>query len=1294
MDQVGSSPGSAGSGAPDPTTVTTKAEFAVQLGRLRIRAGVPLRQLAADLDVPASTVNGWMTGRHLPNLRQLDLLRRLLERLGLDANDQASWVEALHRVRRAPGPRPAEDAAPYRGLEVFDIDDAEWFFGRSTVLDEALNRLADLGRSEPVPADAAAVLVVVGPSGSGKSSLARAGIAASVAAGRGGPARPVAVCTPGADPVGSLVAALAAACDLSADAAAGLAAQLPQGTVDALPTVRPLVVVDQLEELFTVVTDESVRSQFLGVLLRIASPGNGVPVVVTLRADYYGHLLAVDGWAPLLQTQQLALGPMSAPELRSAIVEPARRAAVAVEPELVDVLLRDFAPERAGTTDAGALPLLGHALLQTWRRARRGEMTVGDYLAAGGLRGSVETTAEEAFGALGTDRQVLAKDLLLRLVTVDPDGRVARRPLPLDDLGPDEAALEPIVLHFVEARLLTIDESSVTLSHEALLDAWPRLGRWVDDEREGLLLRRRLEDAAAQWHASGADPNLLARGGRLEQFEGWLAGPQAARWAGAGERAFVAASTARVRAEASAARRRRRALGALTTAAVVLAVAALLSAVLAVRARDDANDERNVARSRRISLQADRLRNNDPALAAQLALAAYRTAPTVEARSALLDSTAVATPTRLLGGSGSTALAVAPDGRRLAFSNAADGTVQLVALDGAGLPARTETLRLAKSDDQAYALAFSPDGGLLVAGGSWKGAALWALDGTGARPLPPLEVASVQSLAFRPSSRELAVGGGAKTVARFDLTVPDRPAALAPTPGPEVTKAVTYSADGRLLAAGGNDGGVRVYDLSGATPTLVGQNVPEAGGDEANAVAFHPGGSQLAVGYRRGRVVVFPMSASGLGEPTGPSTTFTTWVNTLTYNADGSELTAGSSDTTVRSWRSRDWAERRKLSTTAPVTGVRYADDGRALATVSTDGTLRLYRLDRSPMTGGNGSVYGVAFNGDGSRLAVFPGRTTPHLWDTASLPAVRRITDAIPLEAKVRPTGVGALLPDGRTAIAGTSAGPSVVFDLTDTAKPRQVPTLLEGPTDLIETVASSADGRLVAVGSDDATIHLWDVSTPTAPRKLDIVLKATSLVMSVAFDRTGRLLAAGSVDKLVYLWDIGDPAAPKQLATLEGFESYAQSVAFSDDGKLLAAGGADSTVLVWDVTVPASPRVLGAPITGPQNYVYALAFRPGTRQLAGVAENVAWLWDLAEPVRPTVLAKLNASTSTLYSVTFSPDGRFLVAGSTDGSAFVWTVDVDTARRSLCTSRGDALTDKEWDLYLNDVDRREFCSP
>ncbi|GAA2875504.1 hypothetical protein GCM10010443_42290 [Actinoplanes cyaneus] len=575
---------------------TPLLRLAGDLRRLRLGAGrLSYRELGRRTNYSAAALSDALSGRRLPSLAITTAVVRAC------GGDVGEWTERWRRLAAAHPGMPTGVPAPYAGLTAYQVGDADRFFGREAVT-ETLTRL--VGERPFVG--------VFGSSGAGKSSLLRAGLIARSE-------RTPILITPGTDPITELAAAIAQLADepvdrVRGDLAAG--AEALRGWL-AKAADDVLLVVDQFEEVFTVCGDAE-RRWLIRALTAAAGPR--ARIVVGVRADFYGHCARHPELVTALHRAQVLLGPMSTEELRSAITEPAARAGASVETALVARLVADVAGQ------PGALPLVSHALTETWQRRRGVVLTLTGYEDAGGIEHALARTAERTFEQLTEDDRKAARLLFTRLVVpgdgVGDTGRRARRTeLPVPDALLDRLA---------GARLITIDRDSVELTHEALLRAWPRLAGWIAGDRDTLRLQHRLAEAAAVWEAHDRDPDILYRGAPLEQ-----AAPLRDRL-NRREREFLDAGLraehARVRADRRAARRLRRLAAALTGLTVLLAGTALAAAA----AQHRATRQRNEALSLRAADTARDMIAGRPRDAAALALAAYRLAPTAEARDVLL----------------------------------------------------------------------------------------------------------------------------------------------------------------------------------------------------------------------------------------------------------------------------------------------------------------------------------------------------------------------------------------------------------------------------------------------------------------------------------------------------------------------------------------------------------------------------------------------------------------------------------------------------------------------------------
>lgn len=1307
-----------GSGLSD---VSSRQEFGRALTALRSQTGMTVRQVAEKANAPGahSTIGDWFSGRGLPSPTSRALLVRVLQACGVtDPVVVRSWLDAWQRVRQLPGPRRAGQE-PFRGLASFGADDADWFFGREPITAQLVEAV------EALSASGGGLQLVVGPSGAGKSSLLGAGLIPAVSKGAipGSAHWHVTLFTPGADPIGELAGQLADLTDGSADEITGALRVDPGLTGGYLRQLtgppmtarissastsletrpenatqrRVVLVVDQFEELFTECKEPAQRHDFIEAIFAAADPlKGGALVVVALRADFYSHALRFPQLAAIAATQQLPVGPMKDAELRQAVEKPARKARIDLEPGLADLLLHDVAPRNVvnnddGAYEAGVLPLFSHALYATWQQGKGKSLTIAHYRQIGGVGGAIAATAEAVYNRLTPDQQDLARRVLLTLVHVSDDTADTRRRVrytDLADIGIHPEILDEVLEYFIAQRLLTTDVDSVQISHDAFLAAWPRLRQWLDTDRAGLVVARQLIGDAAAWRDVNKDSGALYRGTRLAVAREWAAdhGQQLPS-------SIVDFLAASFHEERRRARRVTQVISALTVLAISaasLAVYAFVQRAAASSQRQEAISQRNQAVSRLIALRANKLRSTDAALAMQLSLAAYRVAPTVEARSSLLDSSAMPTTTRIRAFTAAAqAVAFSPDKRILA-AGSVDQTVRMWDVTDAQHPMPLGK-PLTGPDLAVFSIAFSTDGHTLAAGSADGKVHRWDIS-TPSQPrtLNPLTglTSTVYSIAFSPNGNTLAAGGADKSIHYWDLSDQTQPRHIATLAGPtDSVQALAFSPDGHILAAGSADATTRLWSIADAKgPAPLGG--PLTGPKlKVLSLAFSPDGRKLAAGSADAATYLWDVTNPARPAPLrlslpGP----TSWINALAFSPDGTLLAAGSSDNAVTVWDTGSGRNMGRLPHPSSVTGIAFGHDSHTLASSALDGAIRLWALPGPATSGATNSIFSIAMSSDGQTMAEASRDQTLRIWDITNRRQPTQLGSPITSQDPQHPfAATTAFSPDGHTLAMGTRTGPVELWDLRDRSRPRPIGTPLLGLTAIVQSAVFSPDGQLLAAGGDDATVRIWNVSDPRHPTLQTVLSDTGSLVLFLAFSPNSHILAVAGAGNRIHLWDLTDPTQPKLLAPpLSGATNDINSVAFSPDGRTLAAGSTDRSIYLWNLSDPHNPSLEGRPITGPGSKVFWVSFSPdGKRLAAAVTDGTVWLWDTTNIGRPSHYATIEAFSHSAFTLAFTPDSKVLAASGADATTRLWDPSPERVAEWICDTTGDTITKDEWDQHV-----------
>jgi WD40 repeat protein len=1136
-----------------------------------------------------------------------------------------------------PGMGPNTDECPYRGLEAFDEEHAHLYFGRESYVQRVLEQLRR-GR----------FLAVVGPSGSGKSSLVRAGVVPRLRAGElPGSARwPALILRPGAHPLAALAGRLrtlgpefelATTADrLALDqqtlhlvAAAALADEPADG--------RLLLVVDQCEELFTLCRNPDAAAMFLrGLHYAAAVPGGRVTVIVTLRADFYPRLAALRDFAQLVQAGQVLVGELSADELRQVIEEPARAVGLDIERGLVQTVVDDVMRE------AGTLPLLEHALLETWRQRRAGTLTVQGYQDSGGVGRGLADRAEALYEQLDPPDQVVARHLLMRLIQPGEGTEDTRRRIALSEVStePDRESVELVIERFVSARLLSTsadadgDETWIEVSHEALFSGWPRFLDWIREDRTGLLIHRSLTFAAQEWQRLDRDKGSLIRGQRLAEIERW--DDQQPRRLNGAERALLQASR-RAEQRARGARRRRTQI----VVVALVAVIALVSGVALV-----AIDQRDMAISRELAASAQNALAVDPALSLALALKAVGTADTAQAEQMLRQATHETRGFAVLRDPAGPVHSVRflPDGTH-AVSASDGGSVQIW-----DIAARTLDREVPGHAGPIYAVRPSPDGEQVASAGADGDVAVIDLVSGKRRVVTGWDGAFASRVAFSPDGLRLAAGNSDGQVEVVDPRTGGSLAAI--DLGGGLVYDVTFSPDGTRLAVASEDGSAYVLDAATGAPllTLGGH------GGAALGVAFSPSGSEIITSDEAGSVRLWDAAE---GTAIADYTVSNQAVYSVVFSADGRRFVTSGQDSVVRVWAHDG----------IPLLSLRghvdYALDasldpaGDTVISGGQDGTIRLWTLgvDAAVRT----STTGVSLSPDGRFVAAGGSDGVLRMWTTPGLDKVLEVDDHVG-------RSWAAFAPNGKTLVTAGESGEVIVRTVPDGAvlarlrpSPGPVwaatldptgtvvatggqdgnvvlspidggpPEVLPGQQGEVYAVAFSPDGRSVLSGGDDGTISLWPPD-----RRRQVFPGSAGAVSDVAFSADETMLAGAYTDGSVAVWNL----AGRRLAVLRGHRGAANTVRFSPDGTHVYTAGVDGKVMVWDVG--SSRLLLEEQLhVGPAT---AAAVGPdGTFLVSASEEDQVLRMSVCDVCGPLPAVLTEARARSIRELTAEEEGRFL---------------------------------------------------
>jgi WD40 repeat protein len=1195
---------------------------------------------------------------------------------------------------------------PYQGLAAFEEEDADFFFGQ----EKFINKLVEVTQNQPL-------VGIIGPSGSGKSSVVFAGLIPNL---RKQGNWLIEVFRPGKEPFLALACALVRQLEPQAGEtqflreSVGLASDFQQGRItvqqvisrilERNPGKQLLLVADQLEELFTLCPVKEEQERFADELLA-AIPQENVRLVFTLRADFYGYVLSYRPFRDALQeyTPQL-LSSMKREELQAAIELPAQKLEVQLEDNLTQRILDDVGQE------PGNLPLLEFALTRLWEKQKNRTLTHAAYEEIGGVKKAIANHAEQVYQKLSETEKQQAQRIFVQLVRpgegTEDTRRVATRAEVGDenwnlvsylagyqarlvvtgshqkDLTPQPPSLQgngenEIVSPAVPGKEqnqspsprrrgvwgeVTLAEDTVEVVHEALIREWLTLREWMNANRQFRTWQERLKVALREWKNNNYETGGLLRGTALSVAEDWLR--QRADEMTQEERDFIRVSTKeRDREKREIERRRRLTLMGLSGFSVV---ALGLAAMAGVGWWNAAINEINS-----LAQYSDAVLNLDGSKAVKTSLKAVvkmQQMPWVDADTqtqvelALLNTVSnVAAPNTLGGQAKSvTAVSFSPDGKRLA--TASDDTT--VKLWDVNTGKEIQTLR--GHTDVVRDVSFSPNGKLLASASRDNTVKLW--DANTGKEIDTLRGHTdwVWGISFSPDSKRLASASGDKTVKLWDVSAGKEIQTL--TGHTDGLRGVSFSSDGKRLATASADDTVKLWNASTGKEiqTLTGHT------NSVWGVRFSPDGKLLASSSLDKTVKLWDAN-TGKQIHTLRGHTNSVWG--VSFSPDSKRLATASDDITVKLWNASTGKEIQTLTGhTHWVRGVSFSPDGKLLASASADKTVKLWNASTGKeirtLLGHKNVVRGVSFSPDSKRLATASADKTVKLWNASTgkeIHTLRGHTNSV--------WGVS-FSPDGKL-LASASADKTVKLWNASTGK--EIRTL-RGHKNIVRGVSFSPDSKRLATASADKTVKLWNVSTG---KEIYTLRGHTNSVWGVSFSPDGNLIASGSSDKTVKLWNA---STGKEIHTLRSHTDVVRDISFSPDGKLLASASDDKTVKLWNASTGKEIHTLHEHTDS----VRDVSFSPNSKWLASASvDKTVKLWDASTGKE---IQTLTGHTNWVWSISFSPDGKWLATASRDETVKLWRWDYDYLLQEGCYFINNYLKANPDDPEAQEIER-QLCS-
>jgi WD40 repeat protein len=1048
--------------------------------------------------------------------------------------------------------------SPYQGLEFFDIQHEPFFFGREELTKWLLYELR--------PHTNDRFLAIIGSSGSGKSSLIRAGLIAALKKGGvpGSESWQIAILRPDSNPLKSLSDALADSIDTAKKLSdVSYVFENPNTLHDIIcmslhhnsPEDKFVIFIDQFEEIFTLCKDDKNRQAMINNLIYAATVFEGQTVIIlAMRADFYGKCASYQELAAIMTQRQFLVGGLKEKELRRAITYPAYRIAHEFEPGLVDLLMQNF------KSQAGSLPLLQYTLLELWRKRAGRRLTVSAYREIGGIKGALNLRAEEVFKGFNDTQKQICKQVFLKLTQLGEGTEDTKRRVPFSQMMSIESNGENVesviqTLSGKDARLIIRDrkreddELFIEVSHEALIRGWKRLGKWLDEDREFLIWKQSLQAVLIEWKKNN-DKNVLLRGGSLSVAEQLY--KERPDDLDKDEKNFIRQSI----------KSRQRKKIALLTIFTVIVILSAISGLMWYRAEEKAE----IALSREIAAHAsayiDYIEETDEEFYPRgllLSAEAYNIYPTFEARRVLArfhEENALFYPFTSSNVHTSFIKSVAfGRNNKILASGSNDNTIIFWNVDEEEEEEIIAQLPLKAHKGPVQSVAFSHDSKILASGSDDTTIILWDVDKKKKIAQLKAHKGPVQSVAFSHDSKILASGSDDTTIILWDVDKKKKIAQLTDHKGP--VQSVTFSHDSKMLASGSDDTNILLWNIE-----------------------------------KRKNVAEFTGHIHG--------------VVSVAFNNDSTILASASENNKVILWdvekRQIILEEFGDIFSYGDVDGVAFGNNSKILASCSKK-TITLFDLEKKKiidrLRGHNANIKALVFNYNDTLMASGDDSNVIILWDVKERKKIAHLTNHID-----RVTSL-AFSHNSKILASGSDDKTIILWDIDDVNKAKKITDLI-GHEENVNCIAFNHDSTMLASGSDDKTIILWDINDVNKPKKIAII-KDTSYVRSIAFNHDStKLVSTGDWDDTVILWDV---EKREKIAQLKGHSDVVRSVAFSHDGTKLASGSDDDTMIVWDV----KKRQKDYQLKNYTSYTNSLSFSHDSKRLAfGSKDNTIEILDV----------------------------------------------------------------------------------